>query len=353
MYLWDHLKASGLPVIIYGMGNGADKIFALCAKYDLQVSAIFASDDHVSGKLFHGLPVRSYDEICREYEQAAVLFAFGAYDGELLRRIDRIAERFSLYVPDLPLTGGPLLCPEWLDSHSEEIQSARSLLCDPRSLNCFDRVLEHKLSGEIAPLKAIETDRKADMQSLLAPGPGEHYLDLGAYNGDTIREFLSLTGGFYGSITAFEPDAHNYRKLSENTKDLHDVRIYPFAAWDHKTSLTFTGKGGRNAAVLPDLPGQYKHLHTVHAIPLDSLDLNATLIKFDIEGAEGEALQGMKVLLNARHPKLMVSVYHKTDDMVRIPLLIESLCPGYRMYLRKNPCLPAWELQLYCIYPEP
>ena len=51
-------------------------------------------------------------------------------------------------------------------------------------------------------------------------------------------------------------------------------------------------------------------------------------------------------------PKMLISAYHKPDDLITLPLLVEKLCPGYKMYLRRNRCLPAWEIQLYCIYTE-
>jgi FkbM family methyltransferase len=184
---------------------------------------------------------------------------------------------------------------------------------------------------------------------LLSLGSQECFLDLGAYNGDTIREFLRLTDGQYAWITAMEPDAHNFKKLCEATSLLPNVTLRPEASWDKTCELTFSGKGGRNCGKKPDLPGKYTHLHSVPAIPVDSLNQEFTYVKMDVEGSEAETLRGMQNTLHRCRPKLLISAYHKTDDFIALPLLLEQLCPGYQMYLRRNRCLPAWEIQLYCV----
>ena len=35
MFLWDELRGFPRPILIYGMGNGADKILALCREYGI------------------------------------------------------------------------------------------------------------------------------------------------------------------------------------------------------------------------------------------------------------------------------------------------------------------------------
>ncbi len=60
--LWEYLKGSEKPIVMYGMGNGADKILAVCEKKGITVSDFFASDGFVRGHAFHGKTVLSYDE---------------------------------------------------------------------------------------------------------------------------------------------------------------------------------------------------------------------------------------------------------------------------------------------------
>ena len=71
-------------------------------------------------------------------------------------------------------------------------------------------------------------------------------------------------------------------------------------------------------------------------------------IKMDIEGSEIPALNGARETIKKHKPKLAISVYHKWDDLNKIPRLINDMCPGYKFYLD---CTTGFggETVLYCI----
>ena len=58
--LWTHLKETQKPIVLYGMGNGADKIISVLNTYDIKISGVFASDGFVREKTFHGFKVTDY-----------------------------------------------------------------------------------------------------------------------------------------------------------------------------------------------------------------------------------------------------------------------------------------------------
>ena len=47
--MWDRIAADTRPIAVYGMGNGADKLFERLGKYGVSVSDVFASDGFVRG----------------------------------------------------------------------------------------------------------------------------------------------------------------------------------------------------------------------------------------------------------------------------------------------------------------
>ena len=61
---------------------------------------------------------------------------------------------------------------------------------------------------------------------------------------------------------------------------------------------------------------------------------NVTFIKMDIEGSELEALRGASKTIQEHSPKLAISVYHKPEDIIDIPLFISEINSGYKFYLR-------------------
>ena len=60
--LWERLAATDKKIVMYGMGNGADKILRACDEKGVTVCDFFASDGFVRGHLFHGKRVRTWGE---------------------------------------------------------------------------------------------------------------------------------------------------------------------------------------------------------------------------------------------------------------------------------------------------
>ncbi|RKI88651.1 FkbM family methyltransferase [Parablautia intestinalis] len=87
-------------------------------------------------------------------------------------------------------------------------------------------------------------------------------------------------------------------------------------------------------------------------ILLDCIDNHAeqkiSMIKMDIEGFEHKGLLGAKWAIQQHKPVLAICVYHRRDDLWKIPLLIHSICSDYRFYM-KHYSLFANETVLYGI----
>ena len=69
-------------------------------------------------------------------------------------------------------------------------------------------------------------------------------------------------------------------------------------------------------------------------------------IKYDVEGAEKEALLGSVNTIKAHKPALLVSAYHRSEDIFELPLMLNTLEPSYKLYLRRYPYIPAWDLNI-------
>ena len=57
--MWDKLKNEKRPIMVYGMGNGADKLFDRFLLYGIEVKEVFASDGFVRGHSYRGYKVKS------------------------------------------------------------------------------------------------------------------------------------------------------------------------------------------------------------------------------------------------------------------------------------------------------
>ena len=347
--LWTYLKSADKPILMYGMGNGADKILNVCEKYGIEVSDFFASDGFVRGHSFHGKTVISYSDAKAKYGSFIVLLSFASSLPDVIENIKRIDSEQELYAPDVPVFGSNLFNTEFFEEHRDEFEEAYSLLADERSRFVYENVINYKLSGKISYLFACDDDEDEVTETLVCPQEVRSYADLGAYNGDTVRALMARTDTLQ-SVIALEPDRRNFKKLSEWAENVSKplITCKKLGAWSHRDTLFFDASGNRNAN-LTDACG--KKVTEVEVDSLDSLcaDIIPDYVKYDVEGSEREALMGSKELIKAHAPKLLVSVYHRSEDLFALPALVKKLNPDYKLYLRKLRYIPAWDLNLYAL----
>ena len=339
--LVERLRAEKRPIVVYGMGNGADKIFDLCERHNIRITDIYASDEFVRGHSFHGIRVKKYSEICELYGDFVILLAFAVFRDDLMERIDRMAHEHTLLVPDVPLFGSTVFDYDFFEANLDSVNKAYSLLADEKSKQVFADIINAKLTGDYFLLRRCETGREEVFENIIRLSYNERYVDLGAYDGDTITEFLAQTGGRYSKITAFEPDRKNRAKLEYKYASLDGLKVCPYASWNENTTLTFSGNGGRMSCIDDDG-------YEVEARAVDSVVMSATYVKMDVEGAERETLRGCRRLIERCAPKLAVSAYHRAGDIFTLPLLIHELDPDYKIYIRHHKYVPAWETNIYC-----
>lgn len=341
---------------MYGMGNGADKILSVCERYGIEISDFFASDGFVRGHMFHGKRVLSYSEAKEKYgrENMIVLLSFASSLPDVLANIYRIAEECELYAPDVPVCGDNLFNYEFYTENKEKIDQIEALLCDVKSKEVFRSVVKYKLSGDVGYLKNSHSDF-SEVYELLGAENFEHIADLGAYNGDTLREITPFAPNLNTAI-AFEPDRRNHKKLSEYAETVEDFKITPLklAAWSDRATLYFDGSGNRNSSLISGAQMPVTKQPKIVEAEADSLDNildgeRVDYIKYDVEGSEKEAILGSLKTIGAHRPALMISLYHRSEDLFELPLMIHERFPEYKFYIRRRQYIPAWDTVLIAV----
>lgn len=344
--LWERLAHEPRDILLYGMGNGADKILAVCERRNIPIAGVFASDGFVRGHSFHGMRVRAYAEICAAYppDGCVVLLAFGSSRPEVLALFDRVAERYELLIPDVPICGSTLFDRAFFGAHTAEFLAARGLLADTESRRIFDLVIKAKLTGSYPALTAAVSP--ADTAEILSLSRVSRAGDLGAYNGDTARELIALSPGL-SYILCAEPDPRNFKKLTAWAQTVKSpvIDCRRVAVSDRTGELAFDAAGNRNAGLATG-----RATATVPAGTMDGLLAGSPVdyLKFDTEGAEAAALAGSAGTITRFAPKLKIACYHRAEDLFALPLLVHRLCPAYRLYLRRAAGVPAWDIDLLC-----
>ena len=350
--LWQYLSGTDKPIVMYGMGNGADKILNVAKRYNIEISDFFASDGFVRGHSFKGKRVLSFSEIKNKYTDFIILLSFGSSLDDVLANIYSISERYEMYAPDVPVSGDNVFTYDFYESNKDKIEKARSMLCDEHSVNVFDNVVKYKLSGEISYLRKIDTDESEVYENLLTPDKYTSYVDLGAYNGDTVEQTLSVCPNVK-DVIAVEPDVKNFTKLENRCTKFTDKNIIlqNCVAWDSIGVLNFDASGNRNSNVVSQVTEKMK-IKTVRADTLDNIlkdKFRCDLIKYDVEGAEEKAIDGSYETIKRDTPDLIVSAYHRSEDIFSILLKLSEFSDRYDFYLRKFKYVPAWDLNIYAV----
>ena len=208
-------------------------------------------------------------------------------------------------------------------------------LSDFRSKDILIMILENWLSfhfGRIQKVKEYNFKSYFDMD-LLKVSEEEVFVDLGAWKGDTIDDYMATYGkSRFKKIYSYEILKDNIDLLEKRFSEDKRIIIRPVGVSDQKGIMYLSDNGTTDAQALVE-EGKTR----VETVTLDEdIEEKITFLKMDIEGAEKAAIRGAKRHLQEDKPKLAISIYHSNEDLVDIFWLIRQIQPDYKFYLRYN-----------------
>ena len=343
--LWRALAAQSKPVVLYGMGNGADKILSVFSSFGIKAAGVFASDGFARGNVYAGHRVVTYGEMCERFDDFIVVVAFASSRPEVIANLRRIAAEREVVVPDVPVAGGGLFDFEFYTAHKARLDAARACLADDRSREVFDLVCEARLTGGVAPL-FDSADSAATVEATPRYSRYRAFVDVGAYTGDTLRAVAARAP--LERAWAVEPDRRSFAKLERTAAELgFPVLCARGAAWDERgVKLGFNDGAGRGSGVETDT-----NTAAVTSVTVDSLvgGERVDYIKYDVEGAEARALDGSAATVKRCSPDLRVALYHRPEDIFALTLKVRAMLPRHSLFLRRGASFPAWDLDLFAV----
>lgn len=345
-----------VPVVLYGMGDGAAKILHLFKNRGITCSGIFASDNFVRGQSFMGFKVETLSQIQNRLGDFTVVVAFASALPEVIDRVKDLSLKRRVFIPEINVAGDPLelFDRRYLTENIKALEELRGGLYDESSVAFFDKLTEYKYTADPCYLWDLDSKNVIDMlngRNIIT------YCDLGAYDGDTV-ELVRSRHPELENVIAFEPSVRSYSKLEARMKmmGLKSFLALNCAAGSHD-ELTEISDGGRGASVENNhtVAGiKPKKLKKISQKTLDSATNNGAvhvdLIKYDVEGFEAEALKGSENTISCCRPDIVMSVYHRRDDLLDLYSQLKKRCPGGRFFLSKSKkSFPAWDVRLTVI----
>lgn len=223
----------------------------------------------------------------------------------------------------------------WLAPRAESladkdgIRAAYASLADEGSRSLYVALLDQRLNAAPDCLPSPDPLHTYLPPDLPPPQASLRFIDCGAYVGDTIENFRRL-GHHFAEVAAFEPDPAHYSKLARVLAS-ERAALFPCGAWHCMEQLRFVAN---DAASHIAKDGDI----VIQAVALDDALPNfaPNFIKMDIEGAEGQALDGARKTISAHRPRLAISAYHRPRDLWELLLKIRSWNLGYSFHLRNH-----------------
>jgi FkbM family methyltransferase len=369
----------GRPVVLFGAGSAGRELLPLLIRHGVQPACFCDNDPSRVGCLVGGLPVVAPDTLARDHRASLVVLATGA--GQAAMRVQLRA----LGLPDEQLCAvrDPtalsfythlaqwLWSDEDLTAHEPALQRVYDALSDERSrdlfvarIALFVRGADYRSFRRFLATFSDAQGRRADGRAVremylqfnndvLRLEQNEVLVDGGAFDGDSTVEFIDACRRArvaYGEVICYEPDPQIHRELQRNMAVHARVHCRPYGLWSRSETLrlaTAESVGRANSAVVSarasevDLrrspsPADGEGVIDIEARSIDDdcRDAAVSLIKMDLEGAELEALRGARRTLASRRPKLVISAYHKRNDIFELIECIREAAPGYRFHLR-------------------
>lgn len=335
-------------LFLYGAGNSAFQAIEYLKKKSIIPKGIIDSDRKKWGILKFGLPVVSFEEAFNLFPELQVFISSPSYIKEIksiLKQRIKESKIFSIEYERLSYCSTQIYN-DYLNRHRDEIYEIYNNLADYKSKITLECVLKSWLSADSSYLNEIYVSEQYFTSEIMCLSEEEVFVDCGAYNGDTFKEFDRVVGGKYKRYYGFEPQKECYDQLlnlfPNNDEKNH---IFNLGVYDRRTQLKFKVEDDSGSSSVTDEGTQAINVTTIDK----TIDDTVTFIKMDIEGSELPALKGAEKTIRKYKPKLAICIYHKKEDIVEIPKYLINLELGYRFYIRHHQMCSGTETVLYAI----
>lgn len=339
------LLDQNLPVIVAGAGNLGKKIASFLIKRNLNFYSFTDNNPKRWGEKINDKTILSLKEVSADLKDTAIwivgIWSPGHSYASTKKQLQSLgvvnifpaAALMQLFPGDL-LPHYHFQTPGYFLEHENEIKEVYENLADEESKRQFAAHVNCRINLNFEGLPDADTKNQYFPSDVVSLGLNEVFLDAGAYDGDTLKDFVSRTNGQFQKYLALEPDPVNYLKLENVSKNFANgrVEVFPYAVGSENTVLKFDATGGAGAGFSEN--GSIE----VECKRVDDFfyDYKPTYLKFDIEGAELDALKGSEKTIETYRPKLAVCIYHLPDDLWSIFIYLHDKFPFYNFFARTH-----------------
>lgn len=323
---WDEFvkDVDGKEIVLFG-ASGCAEMVVKSPKISNRIKYIIDNDINKHNKLvFDKYWVYSAQTLVNSIEEDVILITSSWYN-EIIEQLEVLGYRGRVYSYLNML--GKAYSKEDVELLYSKLPSLKAICSDQKSVDFVDKIVEKRLNHIDDYSDICCGERQYFPSELFKIAEDEVFIDGGAFDGDTVREFIGFVDNKFKKVYSFEMDEKNFALIDRNSFD-ERVEFFNLGLWDKEEEVSFFGNDG-GSLIVEDAS------EISQCIVIDNfIHDKVTFIKMDIEGAEMNALEGAKETIKRDKPKLAICIYHKFSDLWQIPLYIHQLVPEYKIYIR-------------------
>ena len=348
-------------IILYGCGGFGKTVLKGLRKIGIEPLGFTESNPKMWGAKAEGVRIFSPEEAIRKFPDAVfMLTIWSDVYGHPLIEVKQILHTylqvevvsfFSLFwkYPDVFLPYFSIDLPVKSLMEAAQIKECFSLFKDALSQKEFIAQIRLRLWADHSGLTESVSFPQYFPDDLYTNNPDEVFVDCGAFDGDTLKNFLAKQNNQFSYYYGFEPDPVNFGKLRDYVAQLpgelsSKISVGQYGVSDTRKTLKFSSDGNMQSAISEN--GNI----SVDCISIDEYITNhkVSFIKLDVEGAEPDVISGAKKTIKNNLPVIAISVYHQYNHLWTLPLAIKHLSDDYEFYLRPH-CKASFDLLCYAI----
>lgn len=346
----EYTMRNNTPVYIWGSGSVAVGVVDRLRRGGIKISGLFVnvSPYNVDKRIDPTIPIFTLQELEQKNTLFSVVVGHACYEliNDIRKNpiIDRIWVFTDIVRNDISINH------EFIKYNEKSLEYTYSMLADNLSRDNFVAYLNAKVTGNIQyiwdvfakPVSFFDND-------VVNLNSSENYLDIGAYDGKSIDEFIASGIDQY-TVVAVEVLPEMCEILIRKYSNNPNVNICHVGCSDHNGIDSFT-ISDQSTGLCESGDAVMLSVKTVDELLLETGNNRITIVKICIGNSINKILFGAKETIANNNPRLIISAgidRNALVDYVRIVEEITGKNNSYRYYMRFNHAT-ADALVLYAI----
>ena len=341
---------------IYGAGCIALDAWDVIKKRGIDIEGFCVDDNYYKESKYYDKPVVKLSELLKKGKNISIICGMENYWlGEQLKKSYSIVYEVY-YLINVTLQGETIGFKSFYDNHISEIEVQKSYLKDEYSRRCFDAWIDAQITEDMKGIfECYEGKQGYFRNSVYELKRNSTFLDIGAFNGDTIRQFNEYTNGNFKKAWACEFEQEAFTSLLETIENLNigdKVVAIDACLWKEKGKkipVTFHEDESQNSHVLnldDACSNAYVISDTIDALFLNNDD-EIDLIKVNYRGQLDTLYGGIRTI-HTKKPRVCMMVGADPLAILESLKFWNQFSDEYDVYMRFHAALPE-RLALYAI----